>query len=359
MSRTARAVINLAALKHNLSIVKQHAPKSRVMAVVKADAYGHGILDVAKAIVGDTDAFAVACLSEAITLREAGIDKKILCFEGMRSADELDAFVQQQIDMVVHHEWQLQILADTQHQAVLNVWLKYDSGMHRLGLNDQQLQLGLSLCESCSAINSVSLFTHMANADNKNNPSTTQQIERFNAATQQCVGEKSLSNSACILGWPDAHADWVRPGIMLYGANPFISGSATEYDLKPVMTFQSQLISIRQQKQGDPIGYGGEWVCPNDMTIGVVAVGYGDGYPRHAKPGTQVLIDGNMYPLVGRVSMDLLTIDLSAAADIAVGDTVTLWGEGLPVEQIAADAQTIAYELLCGVSQRVTHVYVD
>ncbi|MBL4762579.1 MAG: alanine racemase [Gammaproteobacteria bacterium] len=358
MSRTAQAIINLAALKHNLGIVKQHAPQSQVMAVIKADAYGHGMLEVATALV-DADAFAVACLSEARILREAGINKKILCLEGMTSADELEAFAQQQIDMVVHHEWQLQVLAESQHQAALNVWLKHDSGMHRLGFNDEQLQRGLALCKSCSAINRVSLFTHMANADNKNDTSTTQQIERFNAATESFVGEKSLSNSACILGWPDAHADWVRPGIMLYGVNPFITGSAAECDLKPVMTFKSQLISIRQQKQGDPIGYGGEWTCPNDMTLGVVAVGYGDGYPRHAKPGTKVLIGGKKYPLVGRVSMDLLTIDLSGAVDTAVGDAVTLWGEGLPVEQIAADAKTIAYELLCGVSQRVAHVYVD
>ena len=356
MSRAAQAIINTAALKHNLQRVRDAAPDTRVMAVVKANGYGHGITRVAKALQ-DADAFGVASMEEALQVKDAGIQKPIILLEGMFEASEVNAMQQHRFQPVLHSQYQIDMLFElakkNPHGIKISVWLKLDTGMNRLGFDEERLTSAYTQLLNNPIVSDVGLMTHLANADDIEDSTTTTQIQHFEKVASRIEGRQSIANSAGILGWPASHKDTVRPGIMLYGVNPFVTGTAADHQLQPVMTFKSSLIAVNKCQQGERVGYGGEWQCPEDMPVGVVAIGYGDGYPRHAPEGTPVLVNGMRVPLIGRVSMDMITVDLRQQPDAAVNDEVVLWGDGLPVEEIAKHAGTIAYELLCGVTARV------
>lgn len=353
--RGTQVSINLAALRHNLQRVRQAAPGSRVMAAVKANGYGHGLIRVAQAL-GDSDGFGVSCLEEALQLREAGITAPITLLEGFFHPDEIPLIEQQGLDLLLHHEDQILALEQASISEPIRVWLKIDTGMHRLGVSPESAPALWRRLEAHPGLQPVGQMTHLACADELEHPATVQQLQLFAQATAGLPGERAVANSAGILGWPDTHADWVRPGIMLYGVSPFVGGRAAEHDLQPVMTLSSELIAVNIVHEGDTVGYGGAWTCPETMPVGVVAVGYGDGYPRHAGNGTPVLVNGRRVPLIGRVSMDMICVDLRTQPEARPGDPVVLWGEGLPVEDVAVVAGTIPYELLCGVTQRVAVV---
>ena len=356
MTRATRAVIDLAALKHNLQISRQVAPHSKHMAIIKAHAYGHGMVRIAQAL-DEADAFGVAIIEEAIPLREAGISKPILLLEGINAEPDLTLVRAYSLDCVIHHESQLKLLESTTGDPI-NVWLKIDTGMHRLGFKPEQAMAVYERLQNCEVVKQVvAVMTHLANADDLADDFTRQQIQLFNESVTSCGATRSIANSAGILAWPASHCDWVRPGIMLYGVNPFVAGTQTSYELRPVMTLQSELIAVNRFKKGDQVGYGGTWTCPEDMSVGVVAIGYGDGYPRHAPSGTPVLVNGRRVQLIGRVSMDMVTVDLRQQVAAKPGDPVILWGPGLPVEEVAECAGTIAYELLCSVTNRVQFEY--
>lgn len=351
--RPTQAIINIAALKHNLNIARQHAPHSKLIAVVKADAYGHGAVRVSQAINNDVEAFAVCCIEEAIELREAGIQKPILTLEGFFEPSELSLIQQYHLQTVVQHPYQIEILKAAKLQQAITVWLKIDIGMGRLGfLPDDFTSAWQQLNDIPYIAKPIKLMTHLACADELDRPLTTKQIKQFFQLTKDLKTEKSITNSAGILGWEAAHADWNRIGIMLYGASPY----EERYDLQPVMQLQSQLISVKHCPKGQTVGYGATWRCEQDSLIGIAAIGYADGYPRHAPNGTPVLVNGQRMPLAGRVSMDMIAVDLTQQPDAKVGDEVILWGKGLPVEEIAKQAGTISYELLTHVNKRVPRI---
>lgn len=378
-TRKTRAVIDLSACQHNLKQAKLAAPDSRLIAVIKANAYGHGMLNIAHALK-EADMFAVARVDEAVILRESGIKKPILLLEGFSSEEEMKLASDNDLECVVHHESQIQLLEkfdlNLTNENKISVWLKIDTGMHRLGfvLNEvESAYKRLSLLHKVKQ--PLQIMTHLANADDKNDQTTLTQIDSFNQNievikkistelnTLEINIEKSITtsiaNSAGILGWPLSHSDWNRPGILLYGVSPFINELASKHNLKPVMTLKSQVISIKNLNKGDRVGYAGDYICEEDMRVGVVAIGYGDGYPRHAKTGTPVLINNKRSRLLGRVSMDMICVDLSELNDTKIYDSVILWGEGLAVEEVAEHASTIAYDLLCGVTKRVEFIYTD
>lgn len=353
MTRATRAVIDCTSLRHNLQRVRRIAPQSRVMAVVKADGYGHGLLRMAEALA-EADGFAVACVAEALRLREAGIDQPILALQGFRDEDELRDAAAHGVQLALHQDHQLRLLETSRLRQPLQVWLKLDTGMHRLGFEPQRAG---NLHQALSALTNVEapprLMTHLACADERDHAFTERQLSAFDAAVGGIAAEQSVANTAGILGWRASHRHWVRPGLMLYGGSPFAGNCGERHGLKPVMTLKAPLIAVKRCQKGDGIGYGGAWVCPETMLIGIAAIGYGDGYPRHVPSGTPVRIKDQRTPLVGRVSMDMIAIDLRGVEGVQVGDEVTLWGEGLPVEEIADQAGTLAYELLCAVGKRV------
>lgn len=356
MTRPARASIDLRALRENFDRVRQSAPASQVMAIVKANAYGHGLLPVAQALP-DADAFGVVGIEEGITLREAGFDRRIVLLEGPFEPADLNLVSGYRLDVVIHHAEQLAWLEQVPLARPLDVWLKINTGMHRLGFAPAAAADIAARMAALDQVREVRFMTHFACADEPDNPVTATQLERFDTALNGLAGERSLANSAAVLHWPQTHADWVRPGIMLYGASPFSVERAETLGLRPVMTFSSRLIAVNACRKGDTVGYGGSWQCPEDMDIGVAAVGYGDGYPRHAGNGMPVLVNGRRAQLAGRVSMDMITIDLRSVPGSKVGDEVVLWGGELPVDEVAAGSGTIAYELLCGISGRVALEY--
>jgi alanine racemase len=353
--RPARALIDPDALRHNFSRVRSYASLASVMAVVKADGYGHGMVWTATTL-RDADAFGVASAEDGIVLRDAGIQKPICLLEGFFHPDELPTLVRHQLSSVVHHESQLWDLEHAGKIEPIDVWVKVDTGMHRLGFPPEAIPAVIKRLKVCMAAGRVRVMSHFPTADNRFDSVTPDQIRLLDELTLNLNVDRSLANSAGIVNWPSSHFEWVRPGIMLYGATPMIGMSAAVLDLKPVMTLASEIIAINQRRKRDAIGYGGDWVCPEDMPVGVVAIGYGDGYPRHAPPGTPVLVNGLRVPLVGRVSMDMITVDLRELPDAKVGDPVVLWGAGLPVEEIAALSGTISYELLCCVTARVPRI---
>jgi len=355
MRSAAWAVIDLGALAFNLQRVKDFSPDSKVMAVIKSNGYGHGICEVAGALK-EADAFAVARVDEAIQLREAGFEQRITVLEGFSDADEFSLHQQFRLEPVIHTPQQTQLLEQNRNQTIDHCWLKVDTGMHRLGVEPEEFQ---HLYERLSHDSSVSVMTHLACADEPDNPMTLQQQKLFNEVTDNCMAEKSIANSAAIMKWPALQAEWVRPGIMLYGVSPFADKHGELLGLKPVMNLYSKLISIKSVKKGESVGYGGIYRCPNDCRVGVVAIGYGDGYPRHVKSGSSVLVNGKRVRLIGRVSMDMVTVDLSEQPEAEVGNTCTLWGEGLPVEEVAENSDTIGYTLLCGVTKRVQMIYMN
>ena len=356
MTRPARACIDLHALQHNFERVRQAAAGSRVMAIIKANAYGHGLLRVAQSLPA-ADAFGVASAEEGITLREAGFDRRIVLLEGPFSVDDLHLVGGYRLDVVIHHASQLAMLEQADLKRSLDIWLKLDTGMNRLGFDPAEAAEVVTRLQCIDQVATIRFMTHFACADDPADDTTSRQSQRFADALAALAGERSLANSAAILAWPDTHEDWVRPGIMLYGASPLAGQSAAQLQLRPVMTLASNLIAVNACRAGDAVGYGGAWRCPEDMSVGVAAIGYGDGYPRHAPSGTPVLVNGRRANLIGRVSMDMICLDLRGHDGVAVGDSVELWGRALPVEEIAAAAGTISYELLCGISHRVRMEY--
>lgn len=356
MSRGVRAIIDLSALVHNFNRVKSLVGSSKIMAMVKSNAYGHGLLPCANAIANaGADALGAASLETAIILREH-FQQEIVVMSGITQADELLLCSQQNLFPVIHHASQLSLLPTL--KKPLTIWLKVDTGMHRLGFLPQELPEVLSTLAKLKSVHIRGLMTHFAEADHTDLSFTQQQMNCFQQVSKNFKGPKSLANSAAILKYPDTYADWVRPGIMLYGASPMSNQKGLDFGLKPVMTLQSKLIAIKEVAKGECIGYGCTWQCPQKTLIGVAAIGYGDGYPRHAPNGTPVLLKGKRVPLVGRVSMDMITLDISSEPQAKIGDVVTLWGKGLPVEEVATKAQTISYELFCQLTSRVAFDYI-
>jgi alanine racemase len=357
MSRPTTATIHLDALRYNLARVRALAPHSKVMAVVKADGYGHGLERVARALAG-ADAFGVAALADAERIRAAGLSNRIVLLSGIDDPADLLLLRALDMDTVVHHDSQVAMLeADAAHLEAtaqpLRVWLKLDTGMHRLGFAAERAhEIHARLAALRNVAPDIPLMTHFASSDAFDGAQTPAQIALFEKVAD-FDGARSLANSAGVLGWPAAHADWVRAGGALYGLSVVAHMCGADFGLKPAMTLATRLIAINRILQGEPVGYSATWTCPEDMDIGVAAIGYGDGYPRSVPSGTPVLVDGVRVPLVGRVSMDLMTLDLRGAPNARVGDPVVLWGPQLPVEEIAAAAGTISYELTCSITRRV------
>lgn len=341
--RAARAHIDLSALSHNLDRVCELAPGSRVMAVVKADAYGHGMAEVVQAL-DRADAFAVATVMEAVRLRERVAGRPIVALQGPHSWDEAQLARAARIQVVIHAWEQLDLLARLGRGDGVEVWLKVDTGMHRLGFAPEELDRVWSRLGRVAGVRPMGHLTHLARADEPGSEHTDRQIRAFEHAVEGRPGLQSIANSAGVLRYPDSHRDWVRPGIMLYGCSPL--GVASEV-LEPAMTLKAVVVQLKRCRGGEPVGYGGTFVCPEDMPIGVVGIGYADGYPRHAPNGTPVLVGGCRAALAGRVSMDMITVDLRGVPEVSVGDEVVLWGRGLPVEEVSRRAGTIGYELLC------------
>lgn len=348
----SHATVNIASLIHNVSKIREYVPNAKIMAVIKANAYGHGLLRIAAALKA-VDALAVARIDEGIRLRKAGFDNRIIILEGFVCKEQLKDIIHYNLDSVVHTEGQIDILEKYDGKNV-DIWLKQDSGMNRLGFKASEFELAYQRVLTCSCVNHpISVMTHLSSADDLTSLVTLQQITLFNDSVKNHTGEKSVANSAGIIAWPDSINDWVRPGIMLYGVSPFSDKTSNELGLKPVMSLYSKLIAVKSIGKDEAVGYGCTWKSKKSSRIGVVAVGYGDGYPRSARQGTPVLVNGIRVPLIGRVSMDMITVDLSDHVDACFGDPVTLWGEGLAIEEIAKYADTIPYTLLCGITQRV------
>lgn len=327
------------------------------MAVVKANGYGHGLRHIAKNAEG-ADAFGVARIEEALQLRASGVVKPILLLEGFYSANDLPVLVTNNIQTVVHCYEQLDALEQAELEGPVVVWLKVDSGMHRLGVREEQYQEFVERLHRCDNVaKPLRYMSHFGCADELDNPMTKQQIELFLSLTEGCNGERSMAASAGLLEWQSSQLDWVRPGIIMYGVSPFGDKTAADMGFKPVMTLKSHLIAVRDVKKGESVGYGATWTSERDTKVGVIAIGYGDGYPRTAPNGTPVLVNGRKVPIAGRVSMDMLTVDLGPDALDRVGDEAILWGEELPSEEVADHIGTIAYELVTKLTSRVEMSY--
>lgn len=354
--RKTEALIDLDAIRQNYALACTLAPQSKNIAVIKADAYGHGMRNVAEALQDVVPAFAVAIVDEALELREAGVTVPLLVLEGANSVAACEAAAANNLSLLVHSHEQVSILLQASLSARVSVWLKVDTGMHRLGVSPGDLKSVLDKLQSGGQEIAV-LCTHLACADDLANDATSEQIEKFRACTAGLDLPLSISNSAGILGWPESYADWNRPGYMLYGNSPMVSDIETAKGLKPAMTLRSEIIAIREVSPGESVGYGGRWTATRPSTIATVAVGYADGYPRHAPNGTPAQVNGKLAPLVGAVSMDMISIDLTDHDNVTVGDSVELWGAAIPVGGVAAMSGTIGYELLTGVTSRVPRRY--
>jgi alanine racemase len=354
MTPMVSATVDTAALRHNLQRVRSWAPRSRVMAVIKANAYGHGLVAVARALDG-ADSFAVARVDEGLTLRDAGIGKRTVLLEGVFDRAQLESAAAAGFELVVHTAEQIDLLREAGAGEPFQVWLKLDSGMNRLGFKGVAFQAAFEALRTLPRVRTpINFFTHLASADLPELPTTREQLQRFAAATGSLPGERSIANSAGMLSFPEAQADWVRPGLLLYGVSPFDGSIGADYGLQPAMTLKSHVIAIKDLIPGERVGYGGNWTAARPTRLAVAAVGYGDGYPRSLDSGSPVLVNGERAPLAGRVSMDMIGIDVTdLSRPPQLGDPVILWGRGLPAEEIAVWAKTIPYELLCGVSQRV------
>jgi alanine racemase len=348
------ATIDIGALRDNLAVLRRLAPQPRLMAVIKANAYGHGLVAVARALES-ADALAVARLGEALNLREAGIGGRIVLLEGVLDREQLEAAAAADLELFVHCAEQVRLLTNAPAAVRCKIWLKLDSGMNRLGFKGDAFRAAHATLSALSCVQQpVNLCTHLSCADSPDMPTTAEQLMVFGAATRSLPGERSLGNSAALLSFPDSHADWVRPGLALYGISPFRGATGADHGLRPVMTFGARVIALKDLAEGEQVGYGADWSATRPTRLAIVSVGYGDGYPRSAASGTPVLVKGERAGLAGRVSMDMLAVDVTEARrPVNVGDPVVLWGEGLPVEEIALWAETIPYTLVCGISQRV------
>lgn len=360
MSRPAKAIIDLAAIRHNYQLAQQLAPNAQTLAVVKANAYGHGSVAVAKTLEPLAPALAVACIEEALELRQAGIVKPILLLEGVFSADEVHIASAENFWLVINSSTQIEMIAAASVPQPLTVWLKADSGMHRLGLSGQPFRAAYLRLKSLPQVHDrVVIATHFAAADELESPYTQYQLDCFTAMVTGLGAPVSLANSAAIMAWPQAQGDYTRPGIMLYGSSPFNQPQINAERLKPVMTLESAVISVRTLDAGETVGYGRNWTAQRRSTIATVAIGYGDGYPRQTPNGTPVFINGQQAALAGHVSMDMITVDVTDLDSVEVGDQVELWGHHIALNEVAERVGTISYELVTRMPQRTPRVYID
>ena len=372
--KPAIATINSAALRHNIQLIKSFAPNQKLLAMIKANAYGQGLLPAAHILADQVDGFGVARLREALEIQETGYTGKILLVEGFFDREELLKTLSRRFDSVIHCYEQLELLEQvakeweeeqqkgfwkrkTKIYFPINVWLKIDTGMHRLGVHPEQVDEFYQRLKKCPLVESISFVSHFSRADELDCGYTEKQISTFEQATQAYPKHaRSISASSGILYWKQAHYEWVRPGIIMHGISPHYE-PITHLGFQPVMTLSSSLIAVRTHKAGEPVGYGGTWVSPKDTKLGVIAMGYGDGYPRNAPEGTPVLINGRKVPIVGRVSMDMLTVDLGADSQDKVGDETIFWGKDLLIEEIAEHIGVISYELITKLTPRVIFEY--
>jgi alanine racemase len=360
MARPNQARLNLTALRHNLGLVRELAPGTGLMAVVKANAYGHGSVIIARALAPLADALAVASIEEAIALREAGIGKPILLLQGVFEAAELELAAELDLWVSICSEQQLCWLEESRLRRPLGCWLKIDTGMHRLGIPHEDTATCYRRLEDCpQARADTVLCTHFASADEPTSGQTFAQIERFERACSPLPAPRSACNSAGVMAWPAAHYQWVRPGYMLYGNSPFAGPQQHADRLRPVMTLVSAVTALRHVAPGETVGYGASWTASRPSHIATVTIGYGDGYPRLAPTGTPVLVNGQRATLAGRVSMDMLTVDVTELPGVRIDDEVVLWGEGLPVGEVARHVGTIGYELTTRMPARTPRVVVE
>lgn len=353
MPRPIVATIDMSALRHNLEIARSYAPRAGIWAVVKAQAYGHG-LDRAVRAFADADGLALVEVDHAVYLRQLGWRKPILLLEGFFDAGDIAVMAGQQLQFVVHCNEQIGMLESIGIEAQFDVYLKMNSGMNRLGFKPEAYRAAYARLNRLTCVRSITCMTHFANADDGDNPALplAEQVRRFKTATAGLAGARSVSNSAADLLHEELAFDWVRPGVMLYGGAP-IGRTAAEFGLRPAMTLESRIIGVQDIGSGDAVGYGSRFVADRPMKIGVVACGYADGYPRHAPDATPVMVDGVRTGTVGRVSMDMLAVDLTPIPHAGVGSRVILWGETLAIDEVAAAAGTIGYELMCSLAPRV------
>ncbi len=367
MTFGARALIRLGALKKNLNVIRRAAPGAKIMAVIKANAYGHGMEVVAETL-DDVDAFAVARLPEAIQLHEYGIERPLVLLAGALTAAELDEALARGFQIVVHCVEQVDLLEASSVGSTI-VWLKFDTGMNRLGFSPDVAEVIIARLQSCSAVSELRLMTHLASADELDNPKTRNQLDSFRDIVEGFDGAVSVANTPAAMGWPqvaDAHESfgfrgdhWIRPGLALYGVSPFKGRTGRDLDLTPVMQFEARLIATKALAEGARVGYCGRYQAQADSTLGIISAGYGDGYTRHFRSGTPVLLNGRRVPMIGNVSMDMIAVDLGDDPSDQVGDIATLWGEGLPVEEVAPWADAIPYELVCGIMHRENSELID
>lgn len=350
MSRPILARVDVSALRHNLRVARSLAGPARVLAVAKAAAYGHGLRHLLGALC-EADGIAVLDLADAIAIRESGFERRIVLLEGCFHPRDLDEAVRHRLHVVVHHEDQVRMFQCVARASEAGVLLKFNSGMNRLGFRATAFREALAALRSLTVVPDITLMTHFASAERVDGIDAA--LAEFESACRGVELPRSLANSATLVAHPRARGDWVRPGIMLYGASPFDDRSAAELGLRPVMTLESRLIAIQVLAPGDRVGYGGQFTAESAMRIGVVACGYADGYPRHAPTGTPVLVDDVRTRIVGRVSMDMIMVDLDPVPAAHVDSRVTLWGDGLPVDAVAAAAGTVGYELLTALAPRV------
>ncbi len=356
MARPILATIHLQALRHNLAVVRRFAPKAKTLSVIKANGYGHGMLRVAQGL-RESDGFAVLGVDEGVTLREAGYQQTILLLEGLFEADELPLASRHGLATVVHCEEQLRVLEADRGAHAVDVFLKVNSGMNRLGVVPSRFWGVYDRLKACKSVRHITLMTHFATADEQ--AGIDEAFSRFDELTGEISRPRSMANSAALMRFPQAHGDWVRPGIMLYGASPFADQSARSLDLKPAMTLASRIIGVQSLQPGQGVGYGHAFTADRPMRVGIVACGYADGYPRHAPTGTPIAVAGKMTRTLGRVSMDMLFTDLTDIPEADIGSPVELWGEQVGVDEVARAAGTIGYELLCAIARRVPMVQVD
>ncbi|MDN4503465.1 alanine racemase [Alteromonadaceae bacterium BrNp21-10] len=360
MSRPAQAIIDLAALRHNYRLVNNIDPASQTMAVIKANGYAHGAVEVAQALEGLAPAFGVSSIEEGLALRKAGITTPILLLQGLYNRDELQIALIQHFWIVVQNQLQLQMLTEAVLDKPLNVWLKVDTGMHRLGFQlSEAEQAYTALTQSSNVADNLVLATHLACADELDNDFTHQQLVAFKQFCQGKPEQTSIANSAGLLGWPEAKSDWDRAGLILYGASPFLYEHEIASQLQPVMTLKSGIIALRKVEKGERVGYGGIWQAQRQSLIATVSIGYADGYPRVTANGTPVLVHGQKAPIAGRVSMDMIGVDVTDIHNVAIGDEVTLWGDSLNINEVAIGAQTLSYDLLAGMPARVPRIYIN
>jgi alanine racemase len=351
------ATIDAAALRSNLAVVRRMAPRSRVIAVVKANGYGHGMIRVARALA-DADGLGVARLADGVALREAGVAQRILLLEGVFGVEQFALAAKEHCEIVVHSLEQIDTLEQFAGSHRFTVWLKLNSGMNRLGFRVEDFAAAHARLRRCSSVSQIRVMTHLSASEERGHVTATQ-LRIFDDLVAPLGHERSVANSAAVIGWPEAHQDWVRPGLMLYGMSPMPNQAAAEFGLRPAMTLSTHLIAVQNVGVGEPVGYNGIWRAQRPSRIGIAAIGYGDGYPRATRNGAPVLVGGKEAPIAGRVSMDMISIDLTDLPQAKAGDEVIVWGEGLPAERLAPYADTTCYELVCRVTSRVPLVWKE